>query len=227
MKAVFRNETVKKFALKRVLRIAAVILLVLAIIIVPKLFRGKYDPEQLVRKAVFDEYNTVEELDGIIFGGAVWNLTKDSWVYTSESECRWMWTESWKLNGEINHFEKITAIYPFDPEKEDLLCVTVSEHFDDEDDTAAIYSCVFAVNKSKRTVSPIMFIEVVNGEIVNELKADAENAVREFYSVLNEGKDRAAQQRETVYLQFNKNKKVRSPVGEIDPESGFKKYRGN
>ena len=169
--------------------------------------KDEYDPEMIVRNTCFDQYNSFsdgyEMFEGQLFGYVVGLLVKDSFVFTSQEEGIDMWDEEWAVNEDIQWFDDIVDTYDFDCENEDLLCVTLSEHIDYEDDSASSYSCVFSINKSSKEVLPIQYFTTKNGEIDADIVDGAENSISAFYMMTKYMISDLENLRENVYDRFN------------------------
>ena len=145
------------------------------------------DPENIVRNTCLDQYydsnaTGYEKLKGKNIGLIIREFTEDSFIYTSRDSMEKLWTEEWKVNNNIPWFEKITAAYNYNPKKEDLLCITLSEHIDYQSEGDNTVSCVFTVDKKTKEVVPIMFFGAENGKVTEELTVDSPQVtVSAFY----------------------------------------------
>jgi len=193
MKTIFRdifheNELLKK---NGKLIIFTLVLAVLIIGLAAFFGRTEYDAEQVVRTSIFEEYTTYKDYKTSNFGGIVFSYVSRSQVRFRDKaeEDRFVLSEDWSINEEIIWLDEIKALRGFDPEKEDLVCVTVSEHINFvEYEGDGTYSCIFAVDKDEETAVPIMFIETLDGEMTEEPVTGAGPAIDAFYKTLRDTK---------------------------------------
>ena len=173
----------------------------------------EYDPEMLVRNACFDEYYSFSDEEGLfrnkLFGGIIASLTKRSFVYTSRGVGKFLWTEKWLVNEEIPYFNDILMTYAFDRKKEDLVCLTISEHIDYQDYNDSSYSCLFSVNKLTREVMPLTYYSTENGVLEDEISIDSDMSINAsytinaFYILIKYSMSDAEYLKEYVYGQYN------------------------
>lgn len=170
--------------------------------------REENNPEMIVRKTCLDQYydsnaEGYEIFKGESVGLIVALLAMDSFVFTSRDNLEQLWTEEWTVNDNIPLFDEITAVYNYNSQKEDLLCITLLEHiaYQSEDDNT--FSCVFAVDKDSEEVVPIVFFGTKNGKLTTELTVDARHAVSSFYGMLKYMKQDVKYLRDVEYRAYN------------------------
>lgn len=167
--------------------VSAVLILIIAAL---ALFFGnneEYDPEQIVRTSVFDEYNDYPELRGANFGGLIWSFVKNSSVHFRDKaeEDRFVLSHEFNVNVESALPEAVKGLYQHDPLKEDLVCVSLSEHIDFvKYEGDSIYYCVFTVDKTTESAVPALYFTTLDGEMNGEPVTGADAAIDSFYGIL-------------------------------------------
>jgi len=118
--------------------------------------------DDYVRNACFDEYHNNSNYKGKLLGLIFREFKENSFV-SSPDGSMYLWDLEYSVNNDIDFLYSPEISLEYNSQKEDLVCVTLAEHIDYEENTDTVLNYIFSVDKSTKTVLPVAFVGMNDG----------------------------------------------------------------